>query len=165
MTRRFDEIELFPDSFPAEMVVHSAPIAVPDSSSSDLTAPLGKRVLTALADFALFLALALVLTPLLPTFNWENWSAWTSFGGFLLLVSFFYFVGSWLIWGKTVGGALFDVRIVGDDGEPATFEASAKRWVAMLASVLSGGAGFTPALLPSRKSMADRLSKTRAIAG
>ena len=165
MTRRFDEVELFPDSFPAEMIVHSAPVAVPHSDSSSSPAPLGKRILSALADFALFLALALVLTPLLPPLNWQNWSAWTSFGGFLLLVSFFYFVGSWLIWGKTVGGALFDVRIVGDDGEPATFEASLKRWVAMLASVLTGGIGFTPALLPSRKSMADRLSKTRAIIG
>lgn len=163
MTRRFDEIELFPDSFPAEMVVHSAPVAAPDPATP--SAPLGKRILTALADFTLFLALGLVLTPLLPQFGPENWSAWTSFAGFLLLVSFFYFVGSWLIWGRTVGGALFDIRIIGEDGEPATFDAAAKRWLAMLASLLTGGIGFTPALLPSRRSMADRISGTRAITG
>ena len=37
---------------------------------------------------------------------------------FLVLISFFYFLGSWLVWGRTIGGTIFDVRIETLDGAP-----------------------------------------------
>jgi hypothetical protein len=39
------------------------------------------------------------------------------------------------------------------------------RWLGMFASMLTAGIGFLFAALPSRLSLADRLSSTRCVAG
>jgi hypothetical protein len=66
-----------------------------------------------------------------------------------------------LLWGKTIGGAIFDVRVV---AEPMTLARASLRWAAMGLSFATAGIGFLLALLPSRRSLADRMSSTNCVA-
>jgi len=145
---RFDEMEL--DGLAA--VIEEAP------PSDD--APRFRRLLALLTDLSLFAALTLALAPLLSP-NRDAFAI-ASLAGFVILISYYYFVGSWLLWGKTIGGAIFDVRVVSDAMTPRSVT---MRWVGMIASMLTAGVGFLFAALPSRLSLADRLSSTRCIAG
>jgi uncharacterized RDD family membrane protein YckC len=165
MTRRFDEIELYPDSFPVDILPHPAEVVPLPAATSEIhdSVSVRKRSMAFLADVALFVALALALTPLMPPLGSGNTIAWAALAGFLLLISFFYFVGSWLVWGKTLGGALLDVKIIGASGEPATLSEAVRRWVAIFLSLATGGIGFALALLPSGRSLSDRISNTTAI--
>ncbi len=165
MTRRFDEIELYPDSFPVDILPHPAEVPPPPAAPSEIhdSVTVGKRSMAFLADLALFVALALALTPLMPPVSSEHTLAWAALAGFVLLISFFYFVGSWLVWGKTLGGTLLDVKIIGAEGEPATLREAVLRWLAIFLSLATGGIGFALALLPSGRSLSDRISNTTAI--
>jgi uncharacterized RDD family membrane protein YckC len=87
----------------------------------------------------------------------------TALGGFVVLVSFYYFVGAWMLWGRTIGGAIFDVRIVGDDVPTIPLRHAVIRWIALYVSTATAGLGFLLALLPSQRSLADRLSHTHAL--
>lgn len=148
---RFDELELEPVPLIEE------PIAVDVDDVS--TAPRFKRLLALLTDLSLFLALALALSPLLPPAR--DAFAIASLAGFVVIVSYYYFVGTWLLWGKTIGGAIFDVRVV---AEPMTLARASLRWAAMWLSFATAGIGFLLALLPSRRSLADRMSATYCVA-
>ncbi len=121
-----------------------------------------QRLLTVLTDLSLFVALALALTPLLPASM--SWPSVAALGAFILLVSYYYFVGTWLLWGKTIGGAIFDVRVVAAGGEAMAFKNASQRWFGVCLSLLTGGIGFALAGFPSRLSLADRLSGTCCIA-
>jgi uncharacterized RDD family membrane protein YckC len=96
---RFDEIELQPGTFDdADAPAHPA-----SKPSSFL-----RRGAALLTDLSLFAALGLALTPLLPS----SMSAISiaSLTGFLVIVAFYYFAGMRALWGRTIGGAIFDVR-------------------------------------------------------
>ena len=120
-----------------------------------------QRLLALLTDLSLFVALALALSPLLPASM--SWPMVSALGGFILLVSYYYFVGTWLLWGKTIGGAIFDVRVVAAGGDAMAFKNASLRWLGVCLSLLTGGIGFALAALPSRLSLADRLSHTCCI--
>ena len=109
-------------------------------------------------DVSLFAALALALSPLLPA----SMSALSiaSLAGFLIIIAFYYFAGTRALWGRTIGGAIFDVRIVSDRAPAVTLRDAVVRWLALYVSLATGGLGFLLALLPSRRSLADRLSHT-----
>jgi len=156
--QRFDEIEL--QAVPMIEDVGAAPPGEIVISTSD--APRFRRLLALLTDLSLFAALALALSPLLPAT--PNHVAIIALAGFVLVTSYYYFVGTWLLWGKTVGGAIFDVRIVSDDEEAMSLKAATMRWLALLLSLLTAGIGFAMAILPSRRSLPDRLSGTRCMA-
>jgi len=66
-----------------------------------------RRFAALLIDVSLFAALALALSPLLPA----PMSALSvaSLAGFLIIVAFYYFAGTRAFWGRTIGGAIFDV--------------------------------------------------------
>jgi uncharacterized RDD family membrane protein YckC len=145
---RFDELEL--DGMAA---------AVGDDDVRTDYAPRSRRLLALLTDLSLFAALTLALAPLLPPSR--DPFAIASLAGFVIIVSYYYFVGSWLLWGKTIGGAIFDVRVV---SEAMTPRVATMRWIGMVVSMLTAGLGFLFAALPSRRSLADRLSSTRCIA-
>lgn len=148
---RFDELEL--EAVPA---IAAPPVEVDTSDA----APRFKRLLALLTDLSLFLALALALSPLLPPAR--DWFSVSSLAGFVVIVSYYYFVGTWLLWGKTIGGAIFDVRVV---AEPMTLGRASIRWAAMFLSFATAGIGFLLALLPSRRSLADRMSATHCLRG
>jgi uncharacterized RDD family membrane protein YckC len=124
-------------------------------------------MLTFTTDLSLFVALALALSPLLPSRgDWlttlqRDWMIVIAFGAFLLMLSFYYFVFSWTVWGKTVGGAIFDQRISTEEGAPITFRDAARRWGGTIAAIATCGGGFVIALLPGAKSLPDRMSGSR----
>ena len=82
----------------------------------------------------------------------------------MLLISYYYFVGTWLLWGKTVGGAIFDVKVIASDRGVMAFRRASQRWAGVILSLLTAGLGFALAAFPSRLSLADRLSGTRCVA-
>lgn len=155
---RFDEIELEPVPMGVEEVVATEAPPVPTGA-----APRGKRLLAFLTDLSLFAALALALSPLLP--QPRTWMHITALTGFVVLVSYYYFVGTWLLWGKTIGGAIFDVRIVPASEPAISLRDASIRWAAVYLSIASAGLGFLLAALPSRLSLPDRVSGTRCVAG
>jgi uncharacterized RDD family membrane protein YckC len=150
---RFDEVEL-------EAVTFDVPAAAADEDGYS-PAPLIRRALALLIDLSLFGALAVALSPLLPPA--PSTLSLAALGGFVLVVSFYYFVGSWMLWGRTIGGAIFDVRIAGDAVPAVALRNAVARWAALFLSMALGGLGFLLALLPSRRSLADRLSATHAL--
>ena len=151
---RFDEIEL--EAVPLGI---EEPEAAPPETGD---APRLKRLASLLTDLSLFAALVLALFPLLPQpFDWRHMAA---LAGFVVVMSYYYFVGSWLLWGKTIGGAIFDVRVVADRGAMSLRRATS-RWAAVYVSLLTAGVGFAIAALPSRRSLPDRMSGTRCVVG
>lgn len=122
-----------------------------------------KRLLALLTDLSIFVALCFALLPLLPPSL--NWMSVAALAGFIVLVSYYYFVGSWLLWGKTIGGVIFDVKVVGAAGHSMALKSATQRWAGVYLSLLTAGVGFAMAALPGRLSLPDRLSGTRCIAG
>lgn len=163
MPERFDEVELLVGPTSGEDLDSAE-----EPRTTTAAASLLRRALAFLTDLSLLVAVALALAPLLPLQqSWrqtfiEAWPAAAGIAGFVLLISYYYAVGCWVVWGKTIGGAIFAVKIVPDNGAAIDVRKASRRWLATLASLATAGAGFLPALLPSRRSMADRLSSTRA---
>ena len=141
---RFDEVEL--ESVP--LGDESAAIATDDGEARR-----GRRLLALLTDLSLFAALILVLSPLLP--QPPSWIHLTALAGFVIVLSYYYFVGTWMLWGKTIGGAIFDVRVVPAEGAMSLRDASL-RWLAVYLSLATCGLGFV-------FSLPNRLSNTRCV--
>lgn len=170
MTVRFDEMELFkgpaaePEPAPA-----AETRSAPDGAAGLAAAPRWRRVLAFGTDASLFLALALAMSPLLDlrataaeTLRAE-WPAISAFSAFILLLSFHYFVVSWAVWGRTVGGSIFDTRVALVDGSPIDFRNASLRWLWMLVSIATCGLGFLVGIAPGGRSLADRMSKSRSL--
>jgi uncharacterized RDD family membrane protein YckC len=155
---RFDEIELQPVIFD---IPEAPPARVVLSNAIPLPAYRFRRILALLTDLSLFVALALALSPLLPPSM--SWPTVVALGAFVVLMSFYYFVGAWLLWGKTIGGTIFDVKVIAANYAAMTFKNATQRWAGLYLTVASGGIGFLLAALPSRLSLADRLSSTRCV--
>lgn len=124
-------------------------------------APRFRRLLALLTDLSLFVALSLALSPLLPIS--KGWPAVVGLIGFVIVVSYYYFAGTWLLWGKTIGCTIFDVKVIAAANDSMALKCATLRWVGLYLSVLSGGIGFALAALPSRLSLPDRLSGTRCV--
>jgi len=161
MTPRFDEVELRKDplnetELPKEFV----------TKSLELSGRF-RRFMTTATDLSIFVALTLALSPLLPfrvtlvdTLT-QAWMPWAGMVLFLLLFSYFYFAGSWLLWGRTVGSTIFETRIVSEEFGHVSIKAASLRWLGSFLSILTAGIGFLLAALPGGRSLPDRLSKTR----
>jgi len=150
---RFDEVEL-----EAVLIPDVPPLAAAPATDD---APRWRRLLALLTDLSLFAALTLALSPLLPAS--PDWIELASLAGFVVVLSYYYFAGTWLLWGKTIGGAIFDVRVIADDGAMTLRDAS-MRWAAVYLSIVTCGLGFALAVLPSRRSLPDRMSSTHCVA-
>ena len=156
---RFDEIELQSVELP-DIVETRAPAEPLPRENAD--ASLFRRVLALGTDLSLFLALTIAMSALLPASG--GWRPVAALGGFVVMTSYYYFVGAWLLWGKTIGGAIFDVRVIAAAHAAMSLRAASLRWVGVYLSLLTAGAGFAIAALPGRRSLPDRLSGTRCVA-
>lgn len=157
---RFDEMELQSVPIPDALEMPRAePAAAGTLPAAD--APRFRRLFALLTDLSLFAALALALSPLLPAKT--SPVAISGLAGFVFISAYYYFVGTWLLWGKTAGGAIFDVRVVARDDEAMSLRSASMRFVGVLASLLTGGLGFLFAALPDRLSLPDRMSGTRCL--
>lgn len=121
---RFDEVEL--EAVPLGIEAET------ETPGDDVATPWFRRLLALLTDISLFAALTLALAPLLPPS--PSWMAIAALAGFVVMISFYYFVGAWMLWGKTIGGAIFDVRIA-----PAPLRDAAMRWLVLVATVSATG--------------------------
>ena len=151
---RFDEIEF--ESVPFDISSSTEP-------ASDTDAPRLKRLAALIIDLSLFAALALALSPLLPASR-NPWSI-GALAGFVVVVSYYYYAGTWMLWGKTIGGTIFDVRVVPAHTHAMSLKSATLRWLGLYLSLATAGIGFLLAALPSRWSLADRISRTRCVAG
>lgn len=88
-------------------------------------------------------------------------SAWPALGLFLLSFSFLYTVVPLAFWGHTPGMAWARLASQNDDGEPLTFDQTARRW---LGAVLTTAFLGLPLLLFGKRSLADRLSHSQTLA-
>jgi len=152
---RFDEVEL--ESLPFEVASTTTEPAL------DSDAPRFKRLAALVIDLSLFAALALALSPLLPASRGPL--AVGALAGFVVVVSYYYYAGSWLLWGKTVGGSIFDVRVVPARTPAMSLKNATLRWLGLYLSLATAGIGFLLAALPARRSLADRMSRTRCVRG
>ncbi|HEX2123861.1 MAG TPA: RDD family protein [Thermoanaerobaculia bacterium] len=124
---RFDEIEL--EAVPLGGIEEVAEVAAAPPPAAAAPQRL-RRLLALLTDLSLFAALTLALSPLLAEpYDWPQLAA---LGGFVLVMSYYYFVGAWMLWGKTIGGAIFDVRIA-----TATLREASVRWAILTTTVLA----------------------------
>lgn len=159
MGKRFDEIELHgvsPDPT-------SAPYEPPSSGDTpERYAGFGQRFMAFAIDLSLFVAAAVALSPLIPE-GPGALSARLAVGGFLVLISLFYMTLGWTIWGKTIGGAIADVKVVSRTAADVDIYQAARRWAGTILSLLTAGLGFVPALFGDRRSLADRISNTRVV--
>jgi uncharacterized RDD family membrane protein YckC len=153
---RFDEIELEAVPLGIEDDAPAAAVEVPSGEAAR-----SKRLLALLTDLSLFAALVLALSPLLPQpFDWTHIAA---LAGFVIVISYYYFVGTWMLWGKSIGGAIFDVRVVPNGERAMSLRDASMRWAAVYLSLATAGLGFALAALPSRQSLPDRMSHTRCV--
>jgi uncharacterized RDD family membrane protein YckC len=148
MMARFDEVEL--QAVPVDV---EGPAADVPPAQEIPKAPILRRAFALLTDLSLFAALTFALMPLVPASR--DVLSIVALAGFIVIVSFYYFVGSWMLWRKTVGGTIFDVRVVGEDGDTMPLTAAVTRWAAMWMSVVTCGIGFVIGL-------PGRLSNTRS---
>jgi uncharacterized RDD family membrane protein YckC len=88
-----------------------------------------KHFLALLIDLSLFAALSLALSPLLP--QTSGALARIALAAFVLMLSFYYFVGAWTLWGKTIGAAIFDVRV-----KNRTLRNASLRWLWLVIGVV-----------------------------
>lgn len=127
---RFDEVEL--EAVPLMLEEEpAAPLPVPPPRGED--AALWRRLLALFTDLSVFAAMALALSPFLP--QPFAWLPSASLAGFVIVFSYYYFVGTWILWGKTIGGAIFDVRVT---DESRTLRGASLRWSLILLSVSAG---------------------------
>lgn len=151
---RFDELELEP-------AIAIGAAAADDDRGGVIPASRTRRVMAFFIDLSLFAALTLALFPLLPSSM--HWPFIAALAGFVIVVSYYYFVGAWLLWGRTIGGIIFDVRVMPDSAKAITLRDATLRWLALYLSLLTGCIGCLLALFPSQRSLADRMSHTRCV--
>jgi uncharacterized RDD family membrane protein YckC len=88
---------------------------------------------------------------------------WPALGVFLLAFSFLYIVVPLAFWGHTLGMAWVGLSARNQDGEPLTFDQTARRWLGGLLTL--GFAGLPILLTGKGRSLTDRLSGSATYAG
>jgi uncharacterized RDD family membrane protein YckC len=87
---------------------------------------------------------------------------WPALGLFLLAFSFLYIVVPLAFWGHTFGMAWVGLTARNQDGEPLTFDQTARRWLGGLLTL--GFAGLPILLTGKSRSLTDRLSGSATFA-
>jgi uncharacterized RDD family membrane protein YckC len=158
----------------AERPARSGPVPVPDPEPEEEVAaasPAGefagraKRLAAGLAD--LMLHAAILVAALVGT-RWMGVKLdplrdyLPPLAIFLLSFSFLYTVLPLAFWGQSLGMAWSGITSRNRDGEPLTFDQTARRWLGGLLTAATLG---LPALVSSRRSLSDLLSGSATYPG
>ncbi|MFY9820718.1 MAG: RDD family protein [Thermoanaerobaculia bacterium] len=157
----------------AERPARRGPVPVPDPEPEEETAPQepagefagrAKRLAAGLAD--LMLHATILVTALVGT-RWMGVKLdlvrdWPPLAVFLLSFSFLYMVLPLAFWGQSLGMAWSGIISRNRDGEPLTFDQTARRWLGgLLTTALLG----LPTLISGRRSLSDLLSGSATYPG
>ncbi|HSS77998.1 MAG TPA: RDD family protein [Thermoanaerobaculia bacterium] len=155
-----------------ERPARRGPVPVPDPEPVDVAAlrPAGefagraKRLAAGLAD--LMLHAAVLMIAVIGTFwmgvKLDPTRDWPALAVFLLSFSFLYTVLPLAFWGQSLGMAWSGITSRNRDGEPLTFEQTARRWLGGLVTTATLG---LPALVSSRRSLSDLVSGSATYPG
>ena len=151
---------------------HGIPRHAPTTSqsrASTVTSPAepSTRLMAALLDLGLLLAIDLVTLHYTLRLCDLSWSEWTSLPllplfGFFVLLNGGYLIAFTTAGGQTIGKMTFGLRVVGDEDETVPPLVAAVRAALCMASVLSLGAGFAPVFAGGR-AIEDRFAATRDV--
>jgi uncharacterized RDD family membrane protein YckC len=156
-----------------ERTARRGPVPVPDPEPEEDAADLqpagefagrAKRLAAGLAD--LMLHAAILVAALVGT-RWMGVRLdlvrdWPPLAVFLLSFSFLYTVLPLAFWGQSLGMAWSGITSRNRDGEPLTFEQTARRWLGGLVTAALVG---LPALVSSRRSLSDLVSGSATYPG
>jgi uncharacterized RDD family membrane protein YckC len=146
--------------------VHHAPAA---SSVVEPCTP-GARIGAAMLDLAMLLAidlLVLYFTLRMAALPFGEWQALplVPFAAFLLLIKVAYYWAFTAIGGQTIGKMAMRIRVIADEGVALDPTTALRRTVLAVASVLTLGAAFLPALVRrDRRAVHDQIAHTRVVA-
>lgn len=160
----------------AERPARSRPVPVPDPepepeedeavtpSRAGEFAGRAKRLAAGLADVMLH---ATILVAALVGTRWMGVKLdlgrdWPPLIVFLLSFSFLYTVLPLAFWGQSLGMAWSGITSRNRDGEPLTFDQTARRWLGGLLTAVTLG---LPAVISSRRSLSDLLSGSATYPG
>jgi uncharacterized RDD family membrane protein YckC len=155
----------------AERPARPVPVPDPEPEEDDLAASSAgefagraKRLAAGLADAMLHAA---ILVAALVGTRWmgvklDPTRDWPALGVFLLSFSFLYTVLPLAFWGQSLGMAWSGITSRNRDGEPLTFDQTARRWLGGLLTAATLG---LPALVSSRRSLSDLLSGSATYPG
>ncbi len=155
----------------AERPARPMPVPDPEPEEDDLVAsPPGefagraKRLAAGLADAMLHAA---ILVAALVGTRWMGVKLdlardWPPLSIFLLSFSFLYTVLPLAFWGQSLGMAWSGITSRNRDGEPLTFDQTARRWLGGLLTAATLGLA---ALVSSRRSLSDLLSGSATYPG
>jgi uncharacterized RDD family membrane protein YckC len=130
----------------------------------------GPRLTAALIDLAILLAIDLAIvyfTLKMAGLSASEWRVLPSapLVAFLTLLKLAYFSAFTAFGGQTIGKMAAHIRVVAEDDSYLDPARAVRRTCAAVASVLTLGAGFAPALVgPTRQALHDRLARTRVVA-
>jgi len=155
-----------------ERPARRGPVPVPDPEPVGVAAlrPAGefagraKRLAAGLADLLLHAAILMiaVIGTLWMGVKLDLLRDWPALAVFLLSFSFLYTVLPLAFWGQSLGMAWSGITSRNRDGEPLTFEQTARRWLGGLLTAATLG---LPALISSRRSLSDLLSGSATYPG
>jgi len=147
-----------PDDFMDDAEEEETAVAKAPSSGA------GSRIAAGAADLLVHAAIAVLLlvgTRMLGVH--PVLADWPALGIFLLTFSFLYMVVPLAFWGHTLGMAWAGLVARNQDGEPLTFDQTARRWLGGLLTL--GLAGLPLLLTGTRRSLSDRLSGSTTYPG
>jgi uncharacterized RDD family membrane protein YckC len=127
-------------------------------------AGLGSRLAAGAADLLVHAAMGVVAVAGIRMMGIRPAVAdWPALLGFLLAFSFLYMVVPLAFWGHTLGMTWANITSRNPDGEPLTFDQTARRW---LGGVLTTATLGLPLLVAGRgRSLSDRLSGSGTYSG
>lgn len=154
----------------AERPARPMPVPNPEPEDDDAREPAGefagraKRLAAGLADAMLHAA---ILVAALVGTRWMGVKLdlardWPPLAVFLLSFSFLYTVLPLAFWGQSLGMAWSGITSRNRDGEPLTFDQTARRWLGGLLTAATLGLA---ALVSSRRSLSDLLSGSATYPG
>jgi uncharacterized RDD family membrane protein YckC len=136
----------------------------PEPSPDTGYAGLGSRLAAGAADLLVHAAIAVVALAGIKMMGIRPAVAdWPALLTFLLSFSFLYMVVPLAFWGHTLGMTWANITSRNPDGEPLTFDQTARRWLGGLLTAATLG---LPLLLAARgRSLSDRLSGSGTYSG